>query len=126
MDAVRRGLDDESVVVRTAATRSLGLARDTASVSKLMALVQRDAAPVVRQAATALGQIGDTRSIPALLQAVSTASDRFVEHAIIHTLITLGQSEPLVQALNNPSPGIKRAAVIALDQMDQSPLRQDQ
>lgn len=125
MPAVRQALDDQSEVVRTAAARCLGLARDEAAVDKLMDLVQKDTPPVRRQAATALGQIGAPRCIPALLRAASNPDDRFVEHAIIHSLIVLGRPEPLVAALKDTSEGSRKAAVIALDQMDNSPLRRE-
>lgn len=124
--AVRSALNDNSAVVRTAAARSLGLARDTAAVDRLMELVKQGDAPVRRQAAAALGQIGDIRSVPALLQGAGNQADRFVEHAIIHSLITLGQPALLAAALNNSSAGVRKAAVVALDQMDRSPLRQEQ
>src|SRR5690606_21226753 len=121
--AVRNALKDNSVEVRTAASRCLGLARDRASVDLLMQLVQQDSASVRRQAATALGQIGDPRCIPALINAASDPDDRFVEHAIIHSLTSLNRPELLIKALNHDSEGSRKAAVIALDQMDGSPLR---
>lgn len=124
--AVRGSLQDNSATVRTAASRSLGLAEDRESVDMLMQLVQKDSASVRRQAATALGQIGDPRCIPALLSAASNPNDRFVEHSIIHSLITLKKPELLIPALNHASEGSRKAAVIALDQMDNSPLRQEQ
>ncbi|MDP4284155.1 MAG: HEAT repeat domain-containing protein [Bacteroidota bacterium] len=126
MDMVRETLDDKSALVRTAAARVLGLAKDQQSVTKLMEMVQTDKAPVRRQAGTALGQIGDTRAVSALVKASSNPDDRFVEHAIIYALITLRSPEPLVQALGNTSAAIRKAALIALDQIDGSPLKKNQ
>ncbi len=120
---VRNGLSDKSSVVRVAAARAIGLAKDAKSVDKLMQLVQKDVAPVRRQAATALGQIGDVRAIPALLNGASDNTDRFVKHAIVHSLIIMKSVEPLTKALNNPSTQIRIAALTALDQMDGSPLK---
>ena len=126
MGMVREALNDKSAIVRTAAARVLGLSKDQQSVAKLMELVQTGDAPVRRQAATALGQIGDTQATSALIKASSNPDDRFVEHAIIYSLITLKSPEPLVQALADTSANIRKAALIALDQMDGSPLRKDQ
>lgn len=122
---VRRTLDDPSIVVRTAAARVLGLARDNESTGRLIEMVQDDALPVRRQAATALGQIGHHSAVNALLKSITDSSDRFVEHAIIYALINIEQSVPLVDALGHPSSNVRRAAIIALDQMDGSPLRKE-
>ena len=126
MGMLRETLDDKSAMVRTAAARVLGLAKDQQSVTKLMDMVQNDKAPVRRQAATALGQIGNNQAIDALLKASSNPEDRFVEHAIINSLITLKSPEPLVQALADSSATIRKAALIALDQMEGSPLKKNQ
>ncbi|MGV3502571.1 MAG: PVC-type heme-binding CxxCH protein [Adhaeribacter sp.] len=120
---LRAALNDKSAGVRTAAARVLGLAKDRPALDKLMALVQHDQAPVRRQAATALGQIGDARAIPALLAAAARPADRFVEHAIIYSLITLNSSAPLVAALDHAQAPVRKAALIALDQMEGAPLR---
>src|SRR5690606_39334497 len=60
---VRIALTDTSAMVRTAATRSVGLARDKASLLPLMELVRNDKdLGVVRQSATALGQLEDKKA----------------------------------------------------------------
>lgn len=125
-ETLRAGLDDKSAMVRTAAARVAGLSKDAAAVARLMEMVQKDEAPVRREAATALGLIGDTRAISALLSASGNPDDRFVEHAIIYSLITLKSPEPLTQALNDTSVNVRKAALIALDQMDGAPLRKEQ
>ena len=107
-DAIRTALEDKSAIVRTAAARVLGLSKDRQCVAKLMELVQTDEAPVRRQAATALGQIGDSRAISALIKASSNPNDRFVEHAIIYALITLREPELLVQALTDASAPVRK------------------
>ncbi|MGV3687160.1 MAG: PVC-type heme-binding CxxCH protein [Daejeonella sp.] len=118
----RLGLNDVSEVVRTSAARVMGLAKDKVSVDKLMEQVQKDKPSVRRQAATALGQIGDKRAVPALLNASATNKDRFVDHSIIYSLITLKSTAPLIAALKNSSLAVRRSALIALDQMDGSVL----
>jgi putative membrane-bound dehydrogenase-like protein len=123
---VRKALNDKSVIVRTAAARMAGLDKDADALEKLMQMVEHDEAPTRRQAATALGQIGDEKAIPALLSASKNPNDRFVEHAIIYSLITLKKAEPLVPALNDSSINMRKAALVALDQMDGSPLQKNQ
>ncbi|WP_421826991.1 PVC-type heme-binding CxxCH protein [Larkinella sp.] len=122
-NGVHKALTDRSSVVRTAAVRALGLHKDRMAVDKLIALMQKDALPVRRQAATALGQIGDQKAVPALLNAAASNTDRFVGHAIVHSLITLRNTELLIKALENSSSKIRVAALIALDQMDGAPLQ---
>jgi putative heme-binding domain-containing protein len=126
MAGVRQGLSDGSARVRNAAARSVGLAGDERAVERLMEIVQDDQAPVRRQAGTALGQIGDPAAVPALIQAAEDPDDRFVEHAIIYSLIQLGETDPLVDALEHGDPEVRKAALIALDQIEDSPLRREQ
>lgn len=125
MKEVRTSLNDLSVVVRTSAARVLGLSKNKEAVVKLMEMVQKDKSPVRRQAATALGQIGDVRAVTALLNAAAGNNDRFVEHAIIFALIKLKNTPPLENALTHSSSSVRRSAVIALDQIDGSPLRKE-
>lgn len=125
MVGVRFGLMDPSAVVRTSSARALGLAKDKLSVDKLMELVQKDRFAVRRQAATALGQIGDQRAISALLRASAANNDRFEEHAIVYALIKLNNINPLLVALNNSSDNVKKIALIALDQIGGGALRKE-
>lgn len=122
---VRAALGDSSAMVRTAAARALGLAKNTEAVDPLMDLVQKDKPSVRRQAATALGQIGDRRATQALLNAAVDSSDRFVEHAIIYALIQLKNIPPLKIALTNSSWHARKVAIIALDQMNGKPLNKE-
>ena len=122
---VRKALGHKSATVRTAAVRALGLAKDKASLAQLSKMVISDVAQVRRQAATALEQIGDPSAVPALLKAADKVEDRFEEHAIIHALITLEAADPVIAALNNPSEKVKKAALIVLDQMENSPLTRE-
>lgn len=123
--ALRAALSDADFLVRTAAARCAGMARDRAAVARLSEIVKKDHPAARRQAAAALGQIGDHRAIPALLAAATDPDDRFVEHSIIYSLITLCQPAPVLKALNAPQPKLRKAALIALDQMDHSPIRRE-
>ncbi|HEY0668493.1 MAG TPA: PVC-type heme-binding CxxCH protein, partial [Sphingobacteriaceae bacterium] len=126
MMSVRGALSDRSSLVRTAAARVSGLAHDIKAVSRLSEIVKSDQPAVRRQAATALGQIGDKKAVPALLEASAKTNDRFVEHAIISSLTKLRSIELLITALKHSSVQVQRAAVIALDQMKDSPLKKEQ
>jgi putative membrane-bound dehydrogenase-like protein len=119
---VREALDDPNFRVRIAAATAAGMARDREAVDRLMAMVKHDQPAARRQAATALGQIGDTRAAPALLSAAARADDRFLDHSITYALIELKTPGPVTDALQNPEPRIRKSALVALDQMDGSPL----
>src|SRR6266478_1919655 len=123
---VRAALDDANFRVRVAAARAVGMARDREAVDRLMRMVKQDQPAARREAATALGQIGDVRAVPDLIVAAARADDRFIDHAVTYALIELKTPAPALDALKNPNPKIRKAALIALDQMDNSPLAASQ
>jgi putative membrane-bound dehydrogenase-like protein len=118
LSVVRSALKDARAEVRTAAARVLGLAKDKSAVDLLIEKLRTDSASVRRQVATALGQIGDTKAVSALIAASQDAADRFEEHSIVYSLITLGAPGPLVDALDHRSGNVRKVALIALDQME--------
>ncbi|HKW97927.1 MAG TPA: PVC-type heme-binding CxxCH protein [Bryobacteraceae bacterium] len=124
--AVRAALHDANFRVRVAAARAAGMARDREAVDRLMEMVKQDQPAARRQAATALGQVGDARAVPALISAAARADDRFLEHSVMYALIELKTPEPEIEALKSPNRRIRKAALIALDQMDGSPLTSEQ
>ena len=83
-----------------------------------MALAKSDAPAVQREAATALGRLGDPAAVPALLEGLNVAGDRFLEHALIFALIRIGNRPDTLKGLELASSARKRGALIALDQMD--------
>ncbi len=124
--AARRGLSDKDLGVRIATARALGLAKDKASIDQLTQMIQNDDPAGRRQAATALGQIAEANSIPALLTSAEGVKDRYVEHAIIYALISINQPAEVRRGLNNSSTDVKKAALIALDQMKDGSLKPEQ
>src|SRR4029079_7748660 len=52
--------------------------------------------------------------------------DRHLEHAVMHLLIQVDARKPTVEFLRDPSPQVRRAALIALDQMDDGNLQREQ
>ncbi|HEX3727424.1 MAG TPA: PA14 domain-containing protein, partial [Pirellulales bacterium] len=124
--AVRAALDDPQESVRQAAARAAGLARDAAAGPRLQVIVTSDAPHVRREAATALGRIGQSSAVPALLEALNApAADRFLEHAIIFALIRIDDQGATRQGLQMASSQSKRGALVALDQMDRGGLTPD-
>jgi putative membrane-bound dehydrogenase-like protein len=119
---VEAALNHADYEARQAAARAAGMAGMKSAVPRLMEMVRKEDPSVRRQAAAALGQIGDKRAVPALIDAAANADDRFVEHSIIYALIQLGDSAPLLKQLKNENPRVRQTALIALDQMDKSPL----
>ncbi|HLT06702.1 MAG TPA: PVC-type heme-binding CxxCH protein [Cyclobacteriaceae bacterium] len=117
-------LKDSSPLVRTAAARVLGLMKETDAVMPLAELLLDEQTAVRRQAATALGQIGDSSAVQDLLEAAAKTNDRFVEHAIINALMVINKPEPLYAALSHASAKVRRAAAIALDQMENGSLEE--
>ncbi len=122
---MRKGLKDHHEQVRIASARVAGLAKDQEATDDLIELLLDHIPAVQRQAATALGQIGDSRAIDALLEATHT-DDRFVFHAATYALISMPTHLPIVKGLEHSSPKVRKASLIALDQRSGTPLQVDQ
>jgi putative heme-binding domain-containing protein len=71
-----------------------------------------------RIAAEALGRRGDKRDVGILLEALGEKPDRFLEHSLIYALIEIADKESTTDDLKSTNPLTRRAALIALDQMD--------
>ncbi len=115
--AVRPGLADAVAGVRQAACHAVGLHRDREALDRLAVIVQTDEPPVARAAAEALGRLGDAAAVSPLLAATQRPADRALDHSILHALIETAAPGPLRVALGVSSPAIRRAAIVALDQM---------
>ena len=121
--AVRGALEDRDASVRQAAVHSVALHRDAAAASALTALLQRDSPALQRAAAEALGRIGDRSSVPALLGLTAAAPDPVLTHSLVYALIETGDVAGTRAALTASSPATRRAALIALDQMNSGDLQ---
>ncbi len=124
--AVRLALADRDPSVRQTAVYSVGLNRDADAVAALLRLVNTEAPPIRREAATALGRIGRPAAVPALVEGLRNCRDPFLEHALVHALIEIDTAKATRAALSDPSPEVRRGAVIALDQMDGGKLTRDE
>jgi putative membrane-bound dehydrogenase-like protein len=125
-EAVRAALSDSDYRVRLSAARCAGMSQDKDALPRLMEMARGDEPAARRQAIAALGQIGDARAVPALIDAAANPEDRFVEHSTIFSLIMLNQPAAVERALNHSNFKVRKAALIALDQMDSAPLRRAQ
>jgi putative membrane-bound dehydrogenase-like protein len=139
-DAVQVALGDRAPEVVQAACHVTALRRDRGALPQLVELLSHQDAAVARVAAEAIGRGGDATAIPALFKAVEQLgtftpdasgapdqpSHRIREHALIYALIEIGESMATQAALTSTSPQVRRAGLVALDQMDASPLNSDQ
>ncbi|HVR84039.1 MAG TPA: HEAT repeat domain-containing protein, partial [Planctomycetota bacterium] len=117
---------DDSVrisAVHVASLRGRTTRESLPSLTKLLA----DPVPAVRrEAATALGRLRDKRAVPALLGSLRAGGDRFLEHALIYALIRIDDREATLAGLEDPNPSVRRAALIALDQMEHGALTREE
>jgi len=127
--AVRGALSDSDATVRQAAVHSISVWRDRAAVPQLVALLGGHSAANERAAAEALGRIGERSAVPALLAAAghldsdrssaakNSHSDRNLEHSLTYALIEIDDPTATRAALGSDRSGTRRAALIAVDQM---------
>jgi putative heme-binding domain-containing protein len=115
---VREALGDPDPEVRQAAAHAAGLWRDKEAVAKLIDVLRGGPAPAARASAEALGRIGEGSAVPALLEAAGRADDRILEHAITYALIEIADPRSTGRGLEGPAARTRRAAMIAMDQMD--------
>lgn len=115
--ALRPALADRDLSVRLAAVHAAGLHRDAQTVAALGALVKTGEPPLRRKVAEALGRMGKADAVPALLASLRQENDRFLEHSLIYALIEINDRASTLKALADSSPQVRRAGLIALDQM---------
>jgi putative membrane-bound dehydrogenase-like protein len=119
-DAVRISTRDRNDSVRQTAVHSISLWRDAESLTHLFYLLQTPSLHNRRAAAEALGRIGDRIAVSFLLTAAGALDqppDRMLEHSLIFALIEIGDAQATRFALKQVKPAIRRAALVALDQM---------
>ncbi|MFP6597100.1 MAG: HEAT repeat domain-containing protein, partial [Candidatus Hydrogenedentota bacterium] len=116
--SIQKALSDSELEVRVAAIQALGEMKDKGSVSVLVAKLESESPLERREAATALGRIGDMSVTNALLEAVTRDIDRFEEHSIRYALIELADRDTLRQALEGHEGwSARESALVVLDQL---------
>lgn len=116
--AVRKALADPDEVVRQVAAHSTSLWRDRDAFSPLVALLHGSSSQNRRVAAEALGRIEDPQAVPELLWALETPGDHVLEHSLTYALIEINAPDPTAAGLTSSNPHVRRAAMMALDQME--------
>ena len=126
LDAVRAALLDKETSVRQIAAYVTGLHKSEKGMPRLLDLVVNDEPAVRRESATALGRIANTEAVPALLESLRKGGDRFLEHALIYALIQINDRDGTLKGLSDAKPEVRRACLIALDQMPAGKLTREQ
>lgn len=116
--AVRLALSDPDELVRQAAIHSTALWRDTDALNELVKLLESSSPPLQRATAEALGRIADKAAVPALLRVSARSPDRVLEHSLVFALIEIDDPAGTAQGLASEVTLERRAALVALDQMD--------
>jgi putative membrane-bound dehydrogenase-like protein len=124
--SIRRALANPKSSARRTAIKSAGLSRDPNAVPSLLKLLPSADLAEAQETATALGRIRDNSATAPLLAQLNRATDRFHEHAIIYALICIADRPATAAALADPSPTVRRGAMIALDQMKDGNLTADE
>lgn len=120
--AIRSALSDQNFNIRLTACRSLATYPDQLSVEQLLQLVNNDEPAIRREAASAVGCIGDKRAVPSLLKALENSIDRSEEHALIFALIEIADTSTTRTGLTSTNTNTQRGALIAIDQIDNGDL----
>lgn len=116
--AIRPALSHNDETVRQAAIHAVSVWRDAKAAPALTGLLESNSRHNRRAAAEALGRIGDSTVTAALLAALSDgANDRALDHSLTYALIEIGENEALRKATSSSDLKIRRAALIALDQL---------
>jgi putative membrane-bound dehydrogenase-like protein len=126
--SVRLALSDGDETVRQAAIHSVSLWRDCRAVSPLLKILLGTSPQNQRAAAEALGRMEDEELVPALLEAIgrlAEPTDRALEHSLTYALIEIADREGTAAGLKSTNFRTRRAALIALDQMDGGELSAD-
>lgn len=120
---VRRNLTEADETVRQVALHSISLWRDRDALPVLLGMLWSKSPQNRRAAAEALGRIGDKKAVPDLLETAGKPADRYLEHSLIYALIEIADPAGTAVGLKSNSLRIRRAAMIALDQMENGGLQ---
>ncbi len=133
-EAVRTALNDTDASVRHAAIHVASVWRDTNAIGRIQSFLTEEAAgaSIRRVAAEGLGRIGSATNVAAILHAAGQVNQlkdgdgrRMLEHSLISALIEIGAPSETTAGLTSSSASVQRVALIALDQMPNSDLKQE-
>ena len=121
-EMVRLALSDQDDSIRQAALHSVSAWQDAGARPQLMDLLKSSSSHLRRTAAEALGRIGDKAAVPGLLAQAGAENDRVLEHALTYALIEIDDPIGTAEGLQDAASTTRKAALIALDQMDSGKL----
>lgn len=113
-------LNDDSEAIRVQAVNVVGLYHDANVIAMLTPLLRKQPIASRRAAAEALARMGDKRVIKQLLLALAepdVEANHELEHSLIFALIECGDAKATRIGLSNKSPVVRKASLVALDQM---------
>ncbi|PYK58942.1 MAG: hypothetical protein DME21_14575 [Verrucomicrobia bacterium] len=114
------------------ALKQAAMQRDSKAASVMRELLQEkiaaaatsnESARMARIAAEGLGRLGYRPAVPVLLHATGLTEDAIIEHSLTFALIEIADPALTRAGLKEENARTKRAALIALDQMDGSDLK---
>jgi len=120
-DVALVALGDADLTTRQAAIHSVSLWRDFEAVPQLLRIAQASCSGQnMRAAAEAIGRIGPHAGfvVKDLLNAAGWTTDRVLAHSLTFAAIEIDDPGATAEVLNRTFPAIRRAALMALDQMD--------
>jgi putative membrane-bound dehydrogenase-like protein len=114
--ALARGaLDDADPRVRQAACQSAFVTVDREAVDPLVRRLDDESLAVRREAARALGRLGNAKAVAALGNAAATPHDPVLTHALVYALIEIDAPAETRRLVAHAEPLVRRAGLIALD-----------
>jgi putative membrane-bound dehydrogenase-like protein len=122
---VRTALTDRDESVRHAALHSAGLWRDRGATAGIIDALKSGPPAIQRIAAEALGRIGDAKAVPDLIALAASPLDRVLEHSVTYALIEINDPQATGAGVQASASRSRRAALIALDQMERRTLQPD-
>jgi putative membrane-bound dehydrogenase-like protein len=114
----RAALNDTDEIVRQAALHATSVWRDAGATDRLIAMLKETSASNRRAAAEALGRIGDARAVPALLASLEKPVDRILDQSLTYAMIEIDNAQAVAAGLASANPAVHRAALMAMDQME--------
>ena len=122
LDGILPLLRDRNPEIRANAARVLGDARHLRGFELLAQATADENARVRHLAATALGRLGRTEAVPALLALLNDNADHdpVIRHAASHALAQIGDLPSLVAAARHASESVRLGAVLALRRMERA------
>lgn len=106
---------DALAQVGLSAAQEFGRAQDAGELARL---ALRDASEIARRGGAVLvGRGGGTPAVAAVLEALARDNDRPLDHALTYALIEINDPAATALGLAESHPRVRRAAMVALDQM---------